>query len=135
MEGCEAAQVSSEHDCDTRCEFSAVRWRNDVGNATWRWIEHREVVVVMVGGERRREQRPGSHGTERQHENLRIFSACLAPIRYGVVANIIASHAIARGSIPRVGTFCFVVICRKHSYLSVPTYTVFSSCKLGKLLI
>jgi hypothetical protein len=28
-------------------------------------------------------------------------------IRYGVVANIIASHAIARGSIPRVGTFCF----------------------------
>jgi hypothetical protein len=26
-------------------------------------------------------------------------------IRYGVVANIIASHAIARGSIPRVGTF------------------------------
>ena len=24
-------------------------------------------------------------------------------IRYGVVANIIASHAIARGSIPRVG--------------------------------
>ena len=29
-------------------------------------------------------------------------------IRYGVVANIIASHAIARGSIPRVGRF-FVV--------------------------
>jgi hypothetical protein len=27
-------------------------------------------------------------------------------IRYGVVANIIASHAIARGSIPRVGMFC-----------------------------
>ena len=26
-------------------------------------------------------------------------------IRYGVVANIIASHAIARGSIPRVGIF------------------------------
>jgi hypothetical protein len=26
-------------------------------------------------------------------------------IRYGVVANIIASHAIARGSIPRVGMF------------------------------
>ena len=25
-------------------------------------------------------------------------------IRYGVVANIIASHAIARGSIPRVGS-------------------------------
>ena len=24
-------------------------------------------------------------------------------VRYGVVANIIASHAIARGSIPRVG--------------------------------
>ena len=30
-------------------------------------------------------------------------------IRYGVVANIIASHAIARGSIPRVGIF-FVVV-------------------------
>ena len=28
----------------------------------------------------------------------------LKDIRYGVVANIIASHAIARGSIPRVGT-------------------------------
>ena len=28
-------------------------------------------------------------------------------VRYGVVANIIASHAIARGSIPRVGNkFC-----------------------------
>ena len=29
----------------------------------------------------------------------------LLQIRYGVVANIIASHAIARGSIPRVGIF------------------------------
>ncbi len=28
-------------------------------------------------------------------------------VRYGVVANIIASHAIARGSIPRVGNVCF----------------------------
>ena len=29
--------------------------------------------------------------------------AQLNRLRYGVVANIIASHAIARGSIPRVG--------------------------------
>ena len=32
-------------------------------------------------------------------------------LRYGVVANIIASHAIARGSIPRVG------ICLRFSFL------------------
>ena len=30
-------------------------------------------------------------------------------IRYGVVANIIASHAIARGSIPRVGMLLLLV--------------------------
>ena len=35
-----------------------------------------------------------------------IYLAYLVVIRYGVVANIIASHAIARGSIPRVGTTC-----------------------------
>ena len=32
------------------------------------------------------------------------FTAMQVNIRYGVVANIIASHAIARGSIPRVGS-------------------------------
>ena len=32
------------------------------------------------------------------------FLSPLSIVRYGVVANIIASHAIARGSIPRVGT-------------------------------
>ena len=31
-------------------------------------------------------------------------------IRYGVVANIIASHAIARGSIPSVGIFFALVL-------------------------
>ena len=32
----------------------------------------------------------------------------LSILRYGVVANIIASHAIARGSIPRVGNLLSV---------------------------
>ena len=35
----------------------------------------------------------------------------LLTIRYGVVANIIASHAIARGSIPRVGIFLLCFVC------------------------
>lgn len=37
----------------------------------------------------------------------RIYSCVIKSdhVRYGVVANIIASHAIARGSIPRVGIF------------------------------
>ena len=36
-------------------------------------------------------------------KNLYLLSQAVLIIRYGVVANIIASHAIARGSIPRVG--------------------------------
>ena len=45
--------------------------------------------------------------------------------RYGVVANIIASHAIARGSIPRVGIFgirCF------HTVINASMFKLSSIC-------
>ena len=64
------------------------------------WVGCSAVVVVS--------------GIKQCAQSLRL-AAMLAPniwaqinscdIRYGVVANIIASHAIARGSIPRVGIF------------------------------
>lgn len=43
-------------------------------------------------------------GSDLQEEDGRNVRLNLRVFRYGVVANIIASHAIARGSIPRVGT-------------------------------
>jgi hypothetical protein len=38
-------------------------------------------------------------------KHLEMGSELIRAIRYGVVANIIASHAIALGSIPSVGDF------------------------------
>ena len=45
---------------------------------------------------------PAGHGPRRVRGNKLVT---FQHVRYGVVANIIASHAIARGSIPRVGIF------------------------------
>ena len=43
-------------------------------------------------------------------------------VRYGVTANIIAFHAIARGSIPRIGVF---VVAATHPNCAVPTGIAF----------
>ncbi len=43
------------------------------------------------------------------HADIYNQSECESRIRYGVVANIIASHAIARGSIPRVGSVFLIL--------------------------
>ena len=52
------------------------------------------------GGGEEESRATTSSSAERVHGNDGIK---MDVIRYGVVANIIASHAIARGSIPRVG--------------------------------
>ena len=49
-------------------------------------------------------------------------------VRYGVVANIIASHAIARGSIPHVGNF----FSTKEHFLLVETS---SSCSIDNVIM
>ena len=45
----------------------------------------------------------------------------ISNIRYGVVGNISACHADARGSIPRFGVFCFESLCMVQSVYASET--------------
>ena len=68
----------------------------------------------VIGSLKKKQQTHGMSPVEKSTCKHR--GVCL---RYGVVANIIASHAIARGSIPRVGSYILIFSERSAAWLSL----------------